>query len=114
MRLLEAGRLLDHLQYLNFQSLEKHVFLLSVSLATRFDTLAMKGKPKDGMTFMAWVRLQKDDDVNTIYSSVANDVTHNLYIASSGGTNAYLQWTYKKGNNEVFSLKTGNVIPSGA
>lgn len=82
-------------------------------LFIRFDTLNLKGIPVEAVTFMTWVRLDKNDRENPIFSSASNDVRHLLHVATAGAPNAYLQWTYSKANKNVFSVTSENVIPSG-
>ncbi|XP_074608868.1 uncharacterized protein LOC141863292 [Acropora palmata] len=69
---------------------------------------------KDAMTISAWIRLSRNDRVNTIYGWAGQKGSHHLSIKPIGSPNAAVHWLLKMPNGKVvFDITTEPVIPAG-
>lgn len=79
-----------------------------------FDGSKIDAMKKDAMTISAWIRLSRNDRVNTIYGWAGQKGSHHLSIKPIGSPNAAVHWLLKMPNGKVvFDITTEPVIPAG-
>lgn len=69
---------------------------------------------KDAITISVWIRLTRNNRVNTIYGCVGQKGSHHLSIKPIGAPNAAVHWIIKIPNGKnLFDITTDPVIPAG-